>query len=162
MPCASLHSDPWLDLSVTALAAWAVLVRAVRCTGYMPAQHCPSFSHVNWVAVPLRAPYIEDCTSCSHFHTDCNFRQCTQQVIGFRTRGYISKPQAWQMAMLHYVTLQKLQHYAQRDLCYRPLWTNLLKVMTNRSRTMARPVMRSSYSFSNVKLHYLCFSYCSF
>ena len=34
----SLHSDPWLDLSVIALAAWAVLVRAVRCTGILPAQ----------------------------------------------------------------------------------------------------------------------------
>ena len=38
LPCASLHSDPWLDLSVIALAAWAVLVRAVRCTGILPAQ----------------------------------------------------------------------------------------------------------------------------
>ena len=35
----SLRSDPWLDLSVIALAAWAVLVRAVRCTGILPAQH---------------------------------------------------------------------------------------------------------------------------
>ena len=38
MPCASLHSDPWLDLSVIALAAWAILVRVVRCTGILPAQ----------------------------------------------------------------------------------------------------------------------------
>ena len=37
---------------------------------------------------------------------------------------FISKP--WEMAMSHYVMLQKLQHYAQRDLCYRPLWTNLI------------------------------------
>ena len=35
----SLHSDPWLDLLVIALAAWAVLVRVVRCTGILPAQH---------------------------------------------------------------------------------------------------------------------------
>ena len=31
-------SDPWLDLSVIALAAWAVLVRAARCTGILLAQ----------------------------------------------------------------------------------------------------------------------------
>ena len=35
----SSHDDPWLDLLVIALAAWAILVRAVCCTGYLPAQH---------------------------------------------------------------------------------------------------------------------------
>ena len=34
----SSYDDPWLDLSVIALAVWAVLVRAVRCTGILPAQ----------------------------------------------------------------------------------------------------------------------------
>ena len=38
MPCASSDDDPWLDLLGIALAAWAVLVRAVRCTGILPAQ----------------------------------------------------------------------------------------------------------------------------
>ena len=51
MPCASLHSDPWLDLSVIVLAAWAVLVRAVRCTGILPAQQLQGHTdQVNSVA----------------------------------------------------------------------------------------------------------------
>ena len=33
--------------------------------------------------------------------------------------------QTLEMAMSHYMTLQKLWHYAQRDLCYRSLWANL-------------------------------------
>ena len=34
----SSNDDPWLDLLSIALAAWAILVRAVCCTGILPAQ----------------------------------------------------------------------------------------------------------------------------
>ena len=66
LPCASLHSDPWLDLSVIALAAWAVLVRAVRCTGILPAQHVHNTPEYNGISERLNRMLLEQMRALLH------------------------------------------------------------------------------------------------